>query len=472
MNTLTEEKPLDPKIFDGISTPTPPPVYTPTINKTWWESIEVPTTAQSTSAGVKDSQETSDEHQASSDAKVDGDTPIDEPTDEHEPEPDEDDGDLPKTSGVQNTTTTSGDPTADLKSAKGALSTIHNMIPGTIAFVRGVLLQKEKESGNKSSAEDVESILKRQQVSEKRKAEEYYNFNAKIKDYHSKLSGGDRFADFLKINAPFFYTNVATNDAKRNSASMDPNNTKAVMEESYKLANDQHHKVQILKIVTDVLVDGGNTNPVMMSSLLSSEAGDQLKVYEEFVTKFQGFKATDLKKVEMPKPKPEKDAEPKPDEESEKTDSSLSESIRGDVRKMWVVRRPVSGENVASDLLSHDSFDNMYNMYSEGITSDDIYGIYFDRTKALNVAKRLVTKFSKRVIEPSEDAIMEARKRRKKKKKKTTARKRKTKKKTRPKPKRRKSTFGNALAMYSHTPEMSSGPDGGGGDGGGGGGGE
>ena len=159
-------------------------------------------------------------------------------------------------------------------------------------------------------------------------------------------------------------------------------------------------------------------------------------------------------------------------------EDNLTEGIKSDIKKMWVVRKPTC-KCEPEELLSHESFDNMYDTYSEGTTSDDVYGIYFDKTKATNIARRLVNKYNKNIIEPSEEVIAEARlriseakKKKKKKAKTTTAKRKKVKKRTTRRVVRRPNSF-NALAAAYYTPVMTKDPGyggDGGGDGGGGGG--
>ena len=329
---------------------------------------------------------------------------------------DEDDYELPDGGGADTGDTGKEDPDKVVKQHKNDLSKIDQDILYYLGGVNSYIKRVYRRKGvvGLKDIEDYYDKLK----SENEKAVSKYELEAgKIKDYKSILDP-DRVDDWFKTKLPFLYTHTAVAKAKQRKRERTGMQANEIIQMAKNAVMSSYKSQEIIEILIKIL------RKYQVESNMIYNFLENPDILKHIVDGFKGYEF---------------------DEEKYKKKYNLNESIKSDINKMWVVKNPTKKGMQVDSLLSHASFDNMYTMYGEGVTSDDIYGVYFDKTKARNIAKRIINKYDRdnSPIEPSEEIIEEARKKRKKKKK--------TKKKYSRRPKRTKSII---RTDYTYIPSM------------------
>jgi hypothetical protein len=341
---------------------------------------------------------------------------------------------------------------ADTDALRAKLDKIHPLIDDMVIQVARKLKHKGNANNQVYSRRDVTDYrndLKKTYDTTKTQFDKLKDSVAKYNSFWK--GGGEKVADKIKANFPLLWTDRGKARAKAN-LKRNGDGDDSPLKTAEASMNSAHNDLTIVNGIIDAL-KGGN------KGIDSKTIKDLVDLNADAFTKILDYFTAES---------------PTLIEHTLSDETPIVEGIRSDVNKMWVVRKPITNCK-PEELMSHSSFSNMYEMYGEGVTSDDIYGVYFDKTKATNIAKRLINKFNKtKVIEISDELIEEARKKKKKKKSsKATVKKKRTKaSKSKRRILRRKSSFNNALARFYGTSTSGSDPDSpgsmGAGDGGGG----
>jgi hypothetical protein len=417
---------------------------TPEQNDTWWKDIDLKKSKKEEPKMSRLERKRTDGKGYKDEPKVDNsETPE---SGEEENIPDHGKGDNKKRS--------SGRPkdrevNSDTKEIRDKLDNeIHPLVDDMIVQMSRELRNKGNAHNKQYSRRDIHNYYDKIKKEYHATKKQFEDLKGSVKKYNSFWrGGGEKAADKIKKSFPFLWTDESVKQSKDRLAKQD-----SVDSDPLKVAEDSMTRAHNEYVIAGAIVKALQGGSKGISQSTVNDVADLTS--EMFTTVFNYFKKYTPTMVEFSL---------EHDDEEPITEGT----IRSDISKMWVVKYPTKNCK-PEDIMSHSSFSNMYDMYGEGVTSDDIYGVYFDKTKAENIAKRLINKRNKvKTVELSEAVIEEARKKVKKRKPK----KKKTKKKKRS-PRRMKSSFNNAMARFYYTPTMSSDGEGsasGGGDGGGGG---
>lgn len=330
----------------------------------------------------------------------------------------DDDEELPSGEGNNEGGTDREDPDKVVKKYENELDEIDRDILYYLGELNSYIKRAHRRKGVVAQ-KDIEDYYKDLERKSEKVEHEFELAKAKKSDYESFLSP-EKVEDWFKTNLPSIYTKTAVAKAKKRKSERSGMQAEQIISNAKKALLSSLKHQEIIELVLDILKQSGVKSESLKGFLSNPD------ILKHIVDGFKNYEF---------------------DAGKYKKKYNLKESIKSDISKMWVVKNPTKKGMQVDSLLSHASFDNMYTMYGEGVTSDDIYGVYFDKTKARNIAKRIINKYDRdnSPIEPSEEIIEEARKKRKKKKKK------KTKKKSTRRPKRTKSII---RTDYTYIPAM------------------